>query len=398
MQNTRPPGEIAIGLLWHSFESGNQGVNALTVSNRAIAAGVAEAMGLVPRFTIFAPGRAAGVRILASGDRVVELNRDTALTSTTLLSAIGRLDCMLDISAGDSFAEIYGPKRFAWMWATKRLTMLRGVPLVLAPQTIGPFTRQPYRMLAGGIMDRAALTVARDPLSFDAVARLSPKARRMLSADVAFRLPFTARARAGDARLHVGVNVSGLLWHQSGGAGNAYGLSYDYAAMSLALLEALSARDDVQVHLVTHVVDPGLPNDDDGLVADDLARRFPGAIRVPAFAGPSEAKSYISGLDLMIAARMHACIAAYSSGVPVVPVAYSRKFQGLFGDLLGYGHCLPVTGVDQGEAVRFILDRLDRRGDLLAEVAQGMARVDPLLDAYEQALHALFARVAGRSG
>ena len=32
---------------------------------------------------------------------------------------------------------------------------------------------------------------------------------------------------------------------------------------------------------------------------------------------------------------MHACIAAFSAGVPVVPMAYSRKFNGLFGTL-GY--------------------------------------------------------------
>lgn len=390
--------QIAIGLLWHSFESGNHGVNALTVSNRAITAGVAKAMGLTPRFTIFAPGGAQGISELPSGDRVIRINRRTMLTGSTFWTALGGLDCMLDISAGDSFAEIYGAKRFAWMWATKRLTMLRGVPLVLAPQTIGPFTRQPYRMLAGGIMRRAAMTVARDPLSFAAVEELSPGARRLLSADVAFRLPFTARARNVDGKLHVGVNVSGLLWSQSSGGGNAYGLSYDYAAMSLALLEALTARDDVQVHLITHVVDAALPHDDDGCIADELASRFPQAIRVPAFAGPSEAKSYISGLDLLVAARMHACIAAFSSGVPVVPVAYSRKFQGLFGDLLGYGHCLPVTGVDQDTAVGFILERLERRGELSAEIAQGMARVDPLLDAYEQALQGLFTQVAGRAG
>ncbi len=33
---------------------------------------------------------------------------------------------------------------------------------------------------------------------------------------------------------------------------------------------------------------------------------------------------------------MHACIAAISSGVPVFPMAYSRKFNGLFCDTLQY--------------------------------------------------------------
>lgn len=38
-------------------------------------------------------------------------------------------------------------------------------------------------------------------------------------------------------------------------------------------------------------------------------------------------------MDLLIAARMHASIAAYSSGVPVIPFAYSRKFEGVYNDL-----------------------------------------------------------------
>jgi len=389
-----PDRTIAIGLLWHAFDSGNHGVNALTVGNIAIARDAARAAGLEPHFTIFAPGHGTAAEVTADGTAVIRINRRTMLSSRAYWDAVGQLDCMLDISAGDSFADIYGAKRFFWIWLTKRIALMRGVKLVLSPQTIGPFTRQPYKRLAGGIMRGAELTVARDPLSFDAVGTLAPGARRLLSADVAFRLPFDRRVRVDDGTIHVGVNVSGLLWRQSGSGGNHYGLSYDYAAMTRAVLDALAARDDVTVHLVTHVVDRAHPEDDDGPVADDLASRYPRAIRVPDFAGPTEAKSYISGLDLLIAARMHACIAAFSSGVPVLPVAYSRKFMGLFGDLLGYDHSLPRTGYDEAGAAAFLLDRVDRRDALAAAVAAGHARVAPLLDAYQQALGALFAQVA----
>jgi polysaccharide pyruvyl transferase WcaK-like protein len=386
---------INIGLLWHAFDSGNHGVNALTVSNRAIAAAAAREAGLEPRFTIFAPGAGTARETNADGDAIVRINRRTLITSREYWSEVAKLDCMLDISAGDSFADIYGAKRFFWMWATKRAALLRRVPLVLSPQTIGPFTRQPYKQLAGAIMTRAELTIARDPLSYEAIGSLAPRARRMLSADVAFRLPFTARAKAKDRKTHVGVNVSGLLWTQSGGGGNAYGLSYDYAAMMLQVLDALAARKDVVTHLITHVVAPDRPADNDAWIVDELAARYPGAIRAPDFAGPSEAKSYISGLDLLMAARMHACIAAFSSGVPVLPLAYSRKFTGLFDELLGYGHTLTQTGHTAESAAAFILDRIDRREELAAAVAAGNARVAPLLDAYSDALKQLFVRVAG---
>ena len=157
------PRTIAVGLLWHTHASGNQGVNALTVSNVAMVRSAAAAIGLVPRFTYFEPGYGTQLITTENGDQVLGINRRSMLTGAAYWKALGTLDCMIDISAGDSFADIYGARRFAWMWATKRLAILRGIPLLLAPQTIGPFTRQPYRLLAGGIMRRAALTVARDP-------------------------------------------------------------------------------------------------------------------------------------------------------------------------------------------------------------------------------------------
>lgn len=388
--------DITIGLLWHALDSGNHGVNALTVSNMAIAADAARDLGLNPRFILFAPGRAGDPATTPDGQRIVRINRATVLTSACYWKALGELDCMLDISAGDSYAEIYGGKRFFWMWLTKRLALLRRIPTVLSPQTIGPFRSQPYIRLAAGVMNDADLTVARDPMSLDAIKAIAPRARALLAADVAFRLPFTPRPRATDGRIHVGVNVSGLLWHQSLSGGNAYSLPYDYATLTRALLDALVARPDVQVHLITHVVDHSLPHDSDGVIADELARIYPGTIRVPDFAGPSEAKSYISGLDLLIAARMHACIAAFSSGVPVLPVAYSRKFSGLFGELLGYSHTLPHTGISQPDAIRFLLDRIDQRPAMAAEIAAGNARVAALLDGYTTALQQVFTKATGR--
>ena len=41
-------------------------------------------------------------------------------------------------------------------------------------------------------------------------------------------------------------------------------------------------------------------------------------------------------MDFFMGARMHSTIAAFSSEVPVFPMAYSRKFNGLFVDTLQY--------------------------------------------------------------
>ena len=186
-----------------------------------------------------------------------------------------------------------------------------------------------------------------------------------------------------------------MLFSEALSGRNRFGLSVDYARFTRDLIGALLARGDCEVHLIAHATSAGDPGDDDGHRADALAAEFPGAIRVPDFAGPSEAKSYISGLDLLVAGRMHACIGAFSSGTPVVPVAYSRKFSGLFG-LLGYEAMIPVTGMTTDAATAFVLDAIERRDALAAAEQAGMARVAGLLDAYRELLAALFTEVAGK--
>jgi polysaccharide pyruvyl transferase WcaK-like protein len=326
------------------------------------------------------------------------------ITSRSLLSPSGywarlkALDCILDIGLGDSFADIYGAKRFGFMWATKALAYLRGLPVLFSPQTIGPFTREPYRALAGFVMRKAQAVVARDPMSFKAVTQIAPRARAVQSIDVAFRLPFERPAARPAGRLEIGVNVSGLLFNGGYSGANEFGLQVDYAELMRRFIATYAARPDTRVHMICHVNSDRLPKDDDGRVADRLAAEFPGVVRAPNFASPSAAKSYIAGLDFMVAGRMHACIAAYSASVPVVPVAYSRKFEGLFAGMLNYGYSVPVTGLSTEEAVAYLADCVDRRAELAAEIARGQGVVAKALGAYDAELRSLFTAAVARKG
>ena len=92
---------------------------------------------------------------------------------------------------------------------------------------------------------------------------------------------------------------------------------------------------------------------------------------------------------------MHACIGALSAGTPVVPVAYSRKFSGLFG-LLGYDHVLPMHGTTKEQALSFALERIDRRTELAQAEAEANKKVKALLDVYRGALKQIFAQATAR--
>lgn len=387
---------LRIGLLWHSLVSGNLGVGALTHANIAITREVAAELGFTPQFVVLGMRDNGRAPPLPPDIAVFPIDTRAMLSPGGFWKQLGALDCVLDIGAGDSFADIYGPKRFAFLWLSKLLTEIRRVPLLLSPQTIGPFTKPAYRWLARRVLQPAAGVVARDVQSLEALRTLAPRAKGHLSTDVAFVLPYEDRsALRGGARLRVGVNPSGLLFRQAESGENRFGLALDYAAFTRGLIEALIARGDVDVHLIAHANSDQDPADDDGFTLDRLAAEYPAVIRVPNFASPGEAKSCISGLDMLIAARMHACIGAFSAGTPVVPVAYSRKFSGLFG-LLGYPWLIPVQGMDETQAIAHVLDALDRRDELAADSRRGMAKVEGYLDTYRAALRSLFRGAARR--
>jgi colanic acid/amylovoran biosynthesis protein len=391
-----PARPLSIGLLWHSASAGNLGVGALTVGNIAIVRGVCEELGLVPQFRIMGFVDPEDADYVTGDDvTVVPMKLQTMMPGGAYWRALADTDCVLDIGAGDSFADIYGFKRYLLVWLAKAVALLRGVPLQLSPQTIGPFTRQPQTLMAAMAVAGSDAVLARDPMSFDAARALAPKARVIQTVDVAFALPFVRPKRVKGKTIEVGVNVSGLLFNGGHTGSNEFGMQVDYAAYTRSLIAALMKRPKVQVHLICHVNSAIRPHEDDGQVADLLAKEFPGVVRAPRFSSPSAAKSYISGLDFLVAARMHACIAAYSSGVPVVLVAYSRKFAGLFEGVLGYRHMVPVTGMDADEAVAFTLREFDNRAALSADIAEGSKVVQSLLDVYRAELRRLFSRIKG---
>ncbi|HZZ69126.1 MAG TPA: polysaccharide pyruvyl transferase family protein [Phenylobacterium sp.] len=383
---------IRIGLLWHSTNSGNLGVGALTLANMAIARDVAVEMGLDPKFMIFGMSDTGASYVPRELADIFPIVARSMLSPGGYWKAIGQQDVVLDIGAGDSFADIYSLLRFAYLWLTKVVATVRRKPLLLSPQTIGPFTKPLYRLAARIALRGAAAVVVRDQPSFDAMKSLAPKVRTIQSTDVAFALPFEDRSTAKNGpRIRVGINASGLLFGDAVTGRNRFALSFDYAELMRRFIADLLARGDVDVHLFAHVVSDD-PVDDDRSAIDRLKAEFPAVTRTPDFAGPSEAKAFISSLDFMVSGRMHACIGALSALTAVVPIAYSRKFRGVFG-MLQYPWLVDTQGSDTDRALAYLNAAVDRRAELGADAAAGMKRVQPLLDNYRAELRSLFAGV-----
>ena len=390
---------LNIALIFHSSRSDNLGVGALTVSEVEILRKIARDLATPLTITIidWNDPRAPYV----TGDDIVVRNiRARHILDPRMYWRMVRAsDIVIDIGAGDSFADIYGPDRLRRMFAMKFIAHLARRPLVVAPQTVGPFTKRLSRVLARLTLKASAVVASRDRLSTDA-ARALGAAHVIEASDVALRLPYDAPGprAAGNGPVKVGINVSGLLMNGGYSRRNMFGLTLDYPALMQDLIGAFAAHPDgCEVHLVPHVITKRGGIEDDVQPSLDLASRFAGVKVAPAFATPSQAKSYIAGLDFFAGARMHACIAAFSSGVPVVPMAYSRKFAGLFGTL-GYHRTVDCTTETQDAILAKIMAAYADRATLAAEAATALNLGLEKLAVYEGALKALMQAQLARKG
>ncbi len=391
--------DLTIGLLWHSLNSDNLGVGALTIGDMAIAEAAARGAGLRARYRVLGwadpkPAYFQRENIEIAGLRARDLNP----IGGRLAREARACDLVIDIGAGDSFSDIYGPGRISKMILASNVVLRAGAPLIMAPQTIGPFKNPSISRAALGVMRRASLIATRDHLSSECARRTGYAGPLIEASDVALRLPFRAPARRSEDVIRVGINVSGLLFSGGYSGRNMFGLKADYRRTMRRLAKAFTERRECEVHFISHVLSDDQPVEDDRRACMALHGEFPNSRVAPAFRGPIEAKSYIAGMDFFVGARMHACIAAFSAGVPVVPVAYSRKFEGFFG-ALGYDLVADARREDDEQIRAKVENAFERRKSLHRSLrrarAEGLRRLQP----YEAALRGAIAEAAraGRS-
>ncbi len=318
--------------------------------------------------------------------------------------AIREADAVLDISGGDSFTDLYGPQRFATVAATKRMALDAGRPLVLLPQTYGPYNDPANRREAASLVRAATMCWARDERSFATLKELLgdafDPARHRSGVDVAFALPTREPATPlpepiatwlGDQRERptIGFNVSGLIYNDPVAMRERYHFKADYREVVHGFLRHVLAETDANVVLIPHVYaypgamesDPdacaavlrALRADDDGLVAAAAATRL--AAVQPLGEDPAQVKWVISRCDWFCGTRMHATIAGLSTGVPTAAIAYSLKTQGVF-ETCGVGDAVvDPRELDTDAVVAGLFDLWQRRADLRQRLATGVAPV-----------------------
>lgn len=267
------------------------------------------------------------------------------------IKLIDSCDAIVDISGGDSFSDIYGIKRFNTIIRPKFIAINRKVPLILLPQTYGPYKNIEVYNKAREAVQNADMAWARDKYSFDILKDMLGenfnKKHHCSGVDMAFSLLAKDASSMIDEKLNqyilsdeeppplIGINVSGLIYNNPIQAEKVYGLRADYSKVIHEFISYIIKNTNAIIVLISHVMDKPGHYESDLQACLDVYNNVDEKYKNRVFVSPleldqSETKWLISKMDWFCGTRMHSTIAALSSFVPTCSIAYSDKTKGVF--------------------------------------------------------------------
>lgn len=241
---------------------------------------------------------------------------------------------LLLVSGGDIYSSDYGQASLRHfveplLWARRR-----GVPCALIGHSIGRFFRSLDVSLWRQAESASTVIALRESLSKEyLINQLSSSSDIYeLTADVAFLLKPQPISRGDFAHplsvptVAVSISAGICQWSKQNAA--------RHISAWVAVLRMILDEWNADIVIVPHVQEPF---SDDRTIASHVVRRLPNDRRVKIVRDPlnaGELKWLISGCELLLAERMHAAIAGFSTGVATVAIGYSIKAQGIVRDVL----------------------------------------------------------------
>lgn len=378
-----------IGLLWTNPYSGNRGVGALSYSILYLLEQIAKECNVQFEYYIIGTaGNRRDIDTLQIGGSKIKVQNMRNILPITLKEkvksiifykdfiAAKKLDYILDIGEGDSFSDIYGETRFNFLNYTKKRYNAAKIKQMLLPQTIGPFADPLILKRALSSLNKCQRVLVRDKQSYDFLKKNNITTLIDEIIDVAFFMPYEKDYISHDC-INVGINISSLLWNGGYTRNNQFNLNIDYKETVKSIIDYFLSIENIKIHIVPHVVDVNDNIENDYAISYHIMKEFNNEriILSPFFLTPVFAKNYISALDFFVGARMHAAIAAFSAEVPVYPMAYSRKFNGLFYDTLNYKFMGDMICQTQTEILDGIKQAFGNRANLKEIIKERMSTI-----------------------
>ena len=229
---------------------------------------------------------------------------------------------------GDGFSDIYGARDFKNRMNQTWILRKVGVPLLMLPQTIGPFKKKRFYRIAESIMRYAKEIYVRDDMFVSEFKKLN--LNYTLIPDLSsFMIPEPWNIEIKQNA--IGLNVSGLAYSNTF---NGLEGQFDVYPELVERIINHFRQKGCTIYLIPHSYNYNKPiADDDMQACRETYNRLSdksNVILIDKDLISPQIKYVISQMTFFIGARMHANFAAIYTGVPVFGMAYSYKFEGAF--------------------------------------------------------------------
>jgi colanic acid/amylovoran biosynthesis protein len=233
-----------------------------------------------------------------------------------------------------------------------------GVPLVMLPQSVGPFTSRAGRAFARRFLGWFDTLLVREDLSIEHLRSVDPAlARRSQRApDLAMWSSPPSNVRKSDSRKTVGIVARQWWFPGNADPVRAYVRYLDELAKTI---DGLADRG-YEVELLIQCDGP-TDRADDRVAARDVAARVgvpPRMIELDPALPATRLLDRYAEYDLLVATRLHAALLGLIASVPSIAIGYEDKTAGIL-DQLGLAEWRLDIGDVSAERLLRLVDDVD---------------------------------------
>ena len=261
------------------------------------------------------------------------------------------------INCGDGFSDIYGTKIFNERLYDTFAAIKKNIPLIILPQTLGPFANLNNYTKAKQILSYAKQIYVRDNKFISNLDEIG--VQYIETKDLSYYMlpePFDIDIKDGA----IGINISGLAYFNNFGP-----LAGQFANYPLLIKEIVRyfQEKNKYIYLISHSYDYVSPciNNDDLIASRDFYKNLKNKhniFLVDKNLSSPKTKYLISKMAFFVGTRMHANFAAIYTNVPLFGLAYSYKFQGAFEANGIYGQTALINNIKESD-IPLILNKIN---------------------------------------
>ena len=279
-------------------------------------------------------------------------------TYKEMLPYIKEAQAVLSVG-GDNYSLDYGiPTLFTDL---DDIVIKMKKPMIIWGASVGPFRKNPeYEKYLIGHLHNVTAIFARESSTVEYLTEKGVIDNVFRIADPAFLMdPIKPKENGLEIEDGaIGINLSPLMSRYVTG-----GDMDKWIEIAAKIISKISESTSRKIYLIPHVTNPSLTENDFIFLKNVMSKanyRKNSIVLIPPIYNAAETKWIISQMKIFAGTRTHSTIAALSSCVPTLSIAYSIKAKGIDKDVFGdESYCLNPSDLKSDIIVEKIQDMVD---------------------------------------